>query len=81
MENSNRNHKADDRSNGMMPRDSHENSRVEASGNTATGGENGTEKENKPLPKIHPNLHSHGRYKMFSNRSSDDDIPKTSTGI
>ena len=35
----------------------------------------------RPLPKIHPHLHPHGKYKMFSNHSSSNDIPKTSTGI
>lgn len=34
----------------------------------------------QPLPKIHPNLHG-GRYKMFSNHSSANDIPGTTTGI
>ena len=37
--------------------------------------------DTKPLPKIHPNLHPHGRYKMFSNHSSSNDIPGTTTGI
>lgn len=36
--------------------------------------------EKKPLRKIHPKLHSFGRYKMFSNHSSANDMPHTSTG-
>ena len=35
----------------------------------------------KKLRKIRPNLHHNGKYRMFSNYSSSNDIPKTSTGI
>lgn len=50
----------------------------EATDNETALEDNTTE---KPLPKIHPNLHYNGKYRMFSNHSSANDIPGTSTGI
>lgn len=34
----------------------------------------------QPLRKIHAKPHGTGRYKMFSNHSSANDMPRTSTG-
>lgn len=41
----------------------------------------GFDAEGNPLPKIHPNIHGTGKYKMFSNHSSANDMPGTKTGI
>ncbi len=80
MENLNRKHVTDEPSNGMAAKHTQENRLSENESQTDSSRTSGTDSEGNPLPKIKPHTHSHG-YKMFSTRSSGDDIPKTSTGI